>query len=151
MEQMKTCFKCGKEKELNQFYVHKQMADGRLGKCIECAKADVAARVLIRSKDPAWIAKERERGREKMKRRRAIGIMDTPSKEVQKRWRDKNKEKRQAHSKAANAQKRNRIIKPDRCESCGSIGYVEKHHPDYSKPLSVQWLCKNCHGLTWRK
>ena len=34
------------------------------------------------------------------------------------------------------------------CEKCGSNNNLERHHKDYSKPLEVQVLCKNCHTQT---
>lgn len=31
------------------------------------------------------------------------------------------------------------------CEECGSTENVEAHHPDYSNPLDVVWLCREHH------
>lgn len=65
---MKICFKCGIEKELSRFYKHSGMLDGRLGKCIECTKNDVAKRESVLKQSPEWLEKEKERGREKYHR-----------------------------------------------------------------------------------
>jgi hypothetical protein len=44
----------------------------------------------------------------------------------------------------ANQAERQGKIVPEPCW-CGSWD-VEKHHPDYSKPLDVVWLCHACHA-----
>ena len=37
------------------------------------------------------------------------------------------------------------------CKSCGSTARINAHHPDYSKPLEVVWLCSICHGAAHRQ
>lgn len=37
------------------------------------------------------------------------------------------------------------LVKPKVCEQCKQPNYVYGHHPDYSKPLDVIWLCRECH------
>ncbi len=62
---MKKCFKCQIEKELSSFYVHKQMLDGHLNKCIDCTKNDSKSHYDKLSKDPSFIEEQRKRNRDK--------------------------------------------------------------------------------------
>lgn len=42
------------------------------------------------------------------------------------------------------------LIPSDCCEKCGvsaTARQLDGHHEDYSKPLEVIWLCRNCHKL----
>lgn len=43
----------------------------------------------------------------------------------------------------ANAAVQLGILRRQPCEVCG--GRAEKHHPDYSRPLDVKWLCREHH------
>ena len=44
----------------------------------------------------------------------------------------------------AHVYKRRNILIQHFCEKCGSYE-SQMHHPDYSRPLLVEWLCRPCH------
>lgn len=56
-----------------------------------------------------------------------------------KRWREKCPEKVNAHSLGRSTQL------GTECTKCGSLEQLERHHPDYQKPLEVVTLCRDCH------
>ena len=57
--------------------------------------------------------------------------------------RDKLKVK--ARQKLNHAIKKGIIKRLEKCEKCISEFRVYAHHPDYSKPLEIIWLCQICH------
>ncbi len=145
---MKTCFKCGESKPLDEFYRHPRMADGHLGKCKACAKRDVMARESVKRGDPEWVESERVRGREKYHR---LYRPETPMVKV--RVPGNERQKANARNAISNAIRDGRIRKPNRCERCGSEPpprHLHAHHDDYSKPLYVEWLCARCHDSEHR-
>jgi hypothetical protein len=46
----------------------------------------------------------------------------------------------------ANVNQRRGVLVPQPCERCGSTNPIQKHHPDYERPLTVVWLCRGCHA-----
>lgn len=38
-----------------------------------------------------------------------------------------------------------RLQKPKQCSRCRKRKRLEADHHDYSKPLDIQWLCRQCH------
>lgn len=141
-EPVKQCFKCERALPLSNFYKHPRMADGHLGKCKECTKADVT---LNRDKNLEYYqAYDRKRWSDNEGRRAA-------SQANVKRFRQENPEKYKAHRLVSAELRAGRLTKPDRCEDCGSKHkQIGGHHEDYSKPLEVVWLCPACHGLRHR-
>lgn len=147
---MKQCFKCCVSKSLSEFYQHSQMADGHLNKCKECTKKDVAERYIRKMQDAEWIKKERARCREKQKR--------TPvelRREKQRLWRLRtgyvqkpDPVKRYARVVVGNAIRAGKLTRQS-CQVCGAKAHA--HHPDYTKPFKVIWLCAEHHGEQHRR
>ena len=131
---MKKCFKCGKDKDLAEFYKHKQMSDGHLNKCKDCAKSDST--------------KHRNNNVEKIREYdRSRGARQY--KGYNKEYREKYPNKYRAHNMINNAIRDGKLFS-EGCESCGSDGKTHAHHDDYLKPLNIRWLCPSCHS-EWHK
>lgn len=132
---MKRCFKCKKDKDLSDFYVHEQMADGYLGKCKDCTKKDATNH---RNKNIEKIrAYDRERG--KLPHRILLNKHRT------KWYRKHNPEKYAAHTLLAYAVRSGKVKKPKKCSKCDTKTIIHGHHEDYYAPLKVIWLCQVCH------
>jgi hypothetical protein len=141
----KLCKKCLVVKDISEFYGHSQMGDGHISKCKECTKADVREN---RAKSLEYY---RQYDRKRWDERGRRGVVSAASTERSQRWIAKNPEKRQAHIVVGNAIKAGRITRPSRCSACHSECRPDAHHEDYSKPFEIVWLCRKCHGDTWKK
>jgi hypothetical protein len=148
----KICFKCGIEKELSEFYKHKQMADGHVNKCKECNKKDVREN---RSKNIDYY-QEYDRKRANLPhrvdaRKEYAKTTDGWANHVKGKmaWAHRNPIKVLASQMVNNAVRDGKLIKTD-CEWCGRTDNIHGHHCDYAKPLDVMWLCAQCHR-DWHK
>lgn len=63
-----------------------------------------------------------------------------------KRFKQSNPEKVSAHGAVQRAIRKGVLVRPGRCDSCLRDCRPDAHHWDYSKPLSVEWLCRRCHA-----
>ena len=131
------CNRCQQEKELDQFPKNRIKKLGHGYTCKSCEAKFNRIRDRIRDKTPERIAKSKawlqsERGKELYKER----II-------------RNKERYKANRmirKLINIG----IISKASCVVCGDLN-SKGHHPDYSKPLEVIWLCQKHHSEIHRK
>lgn len=117
----KVCTACKTEKHVDNFYKSKQIADGYNQKCKDCC----------------------------YEYKKRLGI-SPPAKqrhyEASVRWRKKNRDKHWAHYVLRDWVKEGRVIRSPFCYDCGlKSEKIEGHHDDYTKPIRVHWLCKQCH------
>ena len=131
---MKICRRCGKELPLDEFYVHKQMADGHLNICKECVKARVTKHRYNNLEKIRKYDLERSHSEKRKELRKAI---------------TKRRRKEVGYQKAHDSLERNvkngTIVKPMQCQCCGKKARLEAHHMDYARELDVIWLCVSCH------
>jgi len=142
----KQCKKCLQVKNVEEFYRHPRMADGRLNKCKDCARADVTEN----RKKNADYYKNYDRLRWDSGGSRGVASDEAQRKASQK-WARSHRAVRHAHAVVQYAERSGELSRPEVCEACRKRVPVEAHHEDYAKPLDVRWLCKKCHAKTWRK
>lgn len=151
---MKECKTCGATKQPSDFYRHPQTKDKLSPKCKGCTKE--AARANRKEKAEYYREYDRLRFKNdpKVKERQAR-YQKTRECHLRKRaWSDRNKEKVAAHIILNSAVRKGEIAKPSACEDCNQAKpprQIHGHHEDYSQPLSVNWLCPQCHASRHRK
>lgn len=151
----KICSCCGQEKDLDDFYKHKEMLDGHLNKCKDCKKNYQKAHRLSNLERVKKYDRNRPNADERSIKRRQR-LKEDPEKyrryiENQQKWRKNNRHKANAHSMVKRAIQSGKIQKPTKCQKCGNKGDIQAHHPDYSKPLEVIFLCNKCHKEEHKK
>lgn len=127
----KKCFKCQLAKPLVEFYKHPKMGDGHLGKCKDCTRKDSSNRYRRPESRELIRAYDKYRNQTPERKAKTLGYL-------QKR-RLLHPEKDRARRLVGSAVRRG-LMEKQPCEICKSPE-VQAHHPDYSKPLNVRWLC----------
>jgi hypothetical protein len=56
-----------------------------------------------------------------------------------------NSKRHRVYYRVREAVRNGELSRPNNCEDCGRKTKIYAHHPDYSKPLKVEWLCSSCH------
>ena len=156
---MKTCTECNKEKELAEFYKHKEMLDGHLNKCKECVKSRVSKHRENNIERIMEYDRNRPNSQERVKKccdRVQRLKTEDPAKYKKyaldkNKWAKNNKHKRNAQDRVAKALYNGKLTRPLKCERCEETKKLHGHHADYNKPLEVIWLCPKCHGLEHKR
>ena len=125
---MKLCTSCGKRKDTSDFYRDARRYDGLYASCKDCHRTKVKSYAEAHHTDTSF------RCRKFFQYKRHVA---------------RSYPKVSAKRKVNSAVKSGKLIKPAVCSRtnwlCG--GRIEAHHPDYTLPLHVLWLCKTHHQL----
>ena len=133
MSSSKKCFKCSRCLPVSMFYKNHRMADGYMGKCKDCTKADTSANRL---KNLDYYREyDRERAKNPGRIASAMAISNA--------WRKEDRRRASCHSKVARAI-RFGLLEKQPCIICGSENAVA-HHESYDRPLEVVWYCQPHH------
>lgn len=136
----KSCFKCGTQQPITNFYRHPEMSDGHVNKCKECSKKDVRENYRKNKKHYQQYELVRNQ-KEKRKEQHKL---------YNRRRKERDPEKAITRYLTSNAIRDGRLIRLP-CEVCGA-DKVQAHHEDYTKPFEVRWLCfkhhREHHGQT---
>lgn len=124
MKELLRCYgPCKKTLPIDDFSRAKSSRGGRNRRCRECDAIHSAKRDVYTPKRAAYLKAYSKK------------YLADPA----------NAQKVMARILCRKALKSGTLIRATSCQVCGSDRNIEAHHPDYSKPLDVRWLCKRCH------
>jgi hypothetical protein len=140
----KKCTHCGEHKTVDNFSRKSVTADGLRNECKSCCRE---WRVKNREAMIGYKRKHRANNREALAASSREYYKMNREERLKARglWEIENPEKLLAHQTVKRAIRSGELVKPDTCSCCGTNGSVDGHHPDYSEPLHVVWLCHACH------
>ncbi len=137
---IKRCADCELDKPITEFYRDRQKADGLMARCKACANAAVQRFRRTDSGVKSRRATEAKyRAIPEGRENRRIG---------HKLYRKRHPGKVVAHMAVSHAIRSGELV-PQPCAQCG-YPVTEAHHPDYSKPLEIVWLCRKHHSEAHR-
>lgn len=122
---LKICIGCGKSLWRDAFYAS---GGARCKSCIRLRSRDRARRLMA---NPTARAEQNEKRRDYRFR---YGL--------------RHQDRVDARHDLQHEVEAGRLVRPKKCQWCGTEGLIEGHHEDYKRPLDVIWLCQPCHGLT---
>ena len=139
---MKTCQMCNERKDLALFGKDASKEDGLSYRCKECVNAvrRVKREAIAATKSPDWKKKTQDIEAYRKAWREAHPGYSTAKK---KEWYSKHKDRLRVKDAVKYALRTGKLVKTP-CQVCGELE-VQGHHPDYSRPLDVVWLCRKHH------
>lgn len=145
MEVTKVCSKCHQEKSVSEFYFRRDRSR-YISPCKSCtllqrkeyyALHSVQIRARIQVYQASHIEAHRSSSRAHYRRTAST------RRERLRCYKKRNPERVLAHKIVYRALRDGTLLSGP-CVLCGAL-QSEAHHPDYSKPLEVVWLCRSCH------
>lgn len=172
---MKICVLCNESKNLEFFTTKSGNVTTRCKPCLSMLQAEwrkknpekmkkIKQREYQKNKDQCdkrnkeWVQKNKEGSRAikaKYREKNRQLLREKGSEYIKRNLEDRAeylRKKRKIEPEKYNARnivnyavKSGKLEKSTTCSVCQSEGRIEGHHPDYSKPLEVVWLCVICH------
>ncbi len=155
----KECSKCKKVFPIEMYHNNKRTKDGYSYYCKRCLKeysqryrkyteGEVEERKEIRDKikkEQSEFNKNVRKFEKKMYWQLYYEQHKEEIAEYKRQYRIRNATEEKAREAARAALECGIIKKRNKCKQCGSTENLQMHHPDYTKPLLIKWLCKSCH------
>jgi len=145
---MKKCTRCGLNKPVSDFGRHKSGKDGIRSRCKQCeVKANREYRSTAKGRERLMEYRNQDHVRESARRSYDKWVRTDHGRRTKSAVESRYSDKRYARNVVAHAL-RVGLIDRQPCFICGEK--AQAHHPDYSRPLDVTWLCPEHHKAAHR-